>query len=201
MGKSKDARQKVLRAAFEDIRLHGYQGANINRIAKESGVTKGALFYHFRSKRELGLAVVDEVISPAIIQQWLEPLKSAEDLLTCLQSVIRQMIRSSSAEQIRLGAPVLDLSLEMSPIDDEFRKRFDKTRKTWIEGVTKALRKEIERGVLGTDTDPRKTAIHILAFLMGASALGKGSQSVTLYRECLRRLIDFLDALRLPGRN
>jgi len=62
MRKSKDARQKILESAFKEIRLHGYQGANVNRIAKRSGVTKGAMYYYFNTKTDLGYAVVDELI-------------------------------------------------------------------------------------------------------------------------------------------
>ena len=40
-------------AAIDCFARFGYQGASIDRIARHAGVTKGALYYHFRDKEEL----------------------------------------------------------------------------------------------------------------------------------------------------
>ena len=46
----------------------------MNHIVEAAGTTKGALFHHFAGKRELGYAVVDEMIAPLLMQRWLDPL-------------------------------------------------------------------------------------------------------------------------------
>jgi len=42
-----------VRAAIDCFARLGYQGTTIDRIARDAGVTKGAVYYHFRDKEEL----------------------------------------------------------------------------------------------------------------------------------------------------
>jgi len=39
--------------AIDCFARYGYQGASIDRIAKAAGLTKGAIYYHFKDKEEL----------------------------------------------------------------------------------------------------------------------------------------------------
>ena len=64
---------------MEEIHMHGFQGASINQIVEKAGVTKGALFHHFKGKTELGYAVIDEVISQWIDDYWVKPLSNSLD--------------------------------------------------------------------------------------------------------------------------
>ena len=53
-------REKLLQAAFQEIYRSGFQAASLDNIIASAGVTKGALYHHFPSKKALGYAVVDE---------------------------------------------------------------------------------------------------------------------------------------------
>src|SRR2546430_10679884 len=47
------SRKSLLRAAVDCFARLGYQGTTIDRIARDAGVTKGAVYYHFRDKEQL----------------------------------------------------------------------------------------------------------------------------------------------------
>src|SRR5256885_10298215 len=47
------SRTQLLRAAVDCFARLGYQGTTIDRIARDAGVTKGAVYYHFRDKEQL----------------------------------------------------------------------------------------------------------------------------------------------------
>src|SRR6266403_4302130 len=50
---SSTARKELMAIAIDCFARYGYQGTSIDRIASAAGVTKGALYYHFRDKEEL----------------------------------------------------------------------------------------------------------------------------------------------------
>jgi AcrR family transcriptional regulator len=54
-------REQILDVALEVMGRAGYHGASMNDIAEAAGVTKPVLYQHFDSKRELYLALLDEV--------------------------------------------------------------------------------------------------------------------------------------------
>lgn len=54
--KSEISRELILKAAFQEFGKYGYEGASMRRICKESGVSNGRLFHHFKDKPTLYLA-------------------------------------------------------------------------------------------------------------------------------------------------
>ena len=56
-----DTREKILQAAFTVLSRQGYENASIKDIAEEAGVAQGLVHYHFKSKQQLVLAVLDFV--------------------------------------------------------------------------------------------------------------------------------------------
>src|SRR5688572_25732929 len=82
-------RDKLLKAAFEEIYRRGFQAASLDAILAKAGVTKGALYHHFPDKASLGYAVVDEVVKGLLLERWgvLEP--PTGDPVTALQRILK----------------------------------------------------------------------------------------------------------------
>ncbi|MGW2249989.1 ScbR family autoregulator-binding transcription factor [Kitasatospora sp. NPDC001660] len=53
-------RRSILEAAASVFDEFGYEGATIGEVVARAGVTRGALYFHFASKRDLALGVVEE---------------------------------------------------------------------------------------------------------------------------------------------
>ena len=48
-----ESRRSLMHVAIDCFAKYGFQATSIDRIAKTAGVTKGALYYHFKDKQEL----------------------------------------------------------------------------------------------------------------------------------------------------
>lgn len=57
---SPDTRQRILESAYRVFASHGFAGATLDRIADDAGLTKGAIYWHFSSKNELFLALLEQ---------------------------------------------------------------------------------------------------------------------------------------------
>ncbi len=70
MARPKDPalRAKLLHAAAVEFAERGFGGASMSSIGRRAGVTKGGVYFHFRSKEELFFAAVD---------QWRATLRGA----------------------------------------------------------------------------------------------------------------------------
>lgn len=53
-------RQEILAAARTCFARHGYEGATVRRLEEETGLSRGAIFHHFRDKDALFLAVAED---------------------------------------------------------------------------------------------------------------------------------------------
>ena len=58
--KDEDTRKKLLDSAKAHFLEHGFRAASLNQIIKETGFTKGAFYFYFRSKEEIFDALVGE---------------------------------------------------------------------------------------------------------------------------------------------
>ena len=56
-----ETRERLLIAAAEEFASLGFDNANINRISQAAGFAKGTIYNYFSSKRDLMLALIDEI--------------------------------------------------------------------------------------------------------------------------------------------
>ena len=64
-----DTRGCILEAALEAFAREGYAGTSIRGIAREVGVTEGAIYAHFGSKREIYEELVAQAGPPVILKE------------------------------------------------------------------------------------------------------------------------------------
>jgi TetR/AcrR family transcriptional repressor of nem operon len=193
---SEVTRDKLLKAAFEEIYRRGFQAASLGTILAKAGVTKGALYHHFPDKAALGYAVVDEVVKGLLLERWgvLEPPRG--DPVTALQAVLRGRMAKLTSREVELGCPLNNLAQEMSPLDPRFRRRVKDTFDIWTAAVAKDLERGQAEGTVRRDVDAPKTAAFVVASIEGSFGLAKGAQSVTMLRSNLEVLSSFLESLR-----
>ena len=190
-------RQRILRTAFAEFYRHGFQGGSLNRIVEETGLTKGALFHYFASKQDLGYGVVEEVIWPGIKERWIDPLEQSEDPIRDTKQLIRHMVETARTSLIlSQGCPLNNLAQEMSPLDEEFRRRLEKVYEAWRLAVQGALTKGMKAGKVRKNVASETVAAFIVAALTGIIGTAKNAQDEQLLRKAGEGLLDYLDTLR-----
>jgi len=201
MDKSAETRGKILMAAFEEIYQCGFQAASLNNILKNTNITKGALYHHFNNKMELGYAVVDEVIYTTLKANWIDPLTKSNDPISTIQKILAESGAQMTEEDVRLGCPLNNLSQEMSPINEGFRKRITTVYTEWQDAVEGACERGKAVGNIRKDADSKQLAVLFVATLEGCLGLAKTTQSLETLIQCGQGLIEQLELLRPVNKN
>jgi AcrR family transcriptional regulator len=183
-----------LQAAFQEIYRAGFRSADLDAILAAAGVTKGALYHHFENKEALGYAVVDEIIASNLHQKWVQPLRNAENPIDVLVRIIQS--ESVRREDVERGCPLLNLSQEMSGLDEGFRRRTAKVYKEWHDAMAEALREGQKLKIVRRDIDANETATFLIAAWEGYVVLGKNSQDPRTMRSGQRRVSGHIESLR-----
>lgn len=112
-GAAPGSRAALLDAAAKVFASHGYGGASLDRIVQTAGLSKGTLYWHFASKEELFLALVEERIdaparslmevtrtapadrpsAPAVSRGLADLFRGQRDLLVLLQEYWAAAVR------------------------------------------------------------------------------------------------------------
>jgi AcrR family transcriptional regulator len=187
-------RGRLLQAAFQEMHRSGFRSADLDAILAAAGVTKGALYYHFVNKEALGYAAVDEVIASMTREKWVRPLQNAKNPIDTLVGIVQST--SLKPEDLQRGCPLLNLSQEMSGLDEGFRRRTIRVFRDWHDAIAAALRKGQKRGVVRSDVNANETATFLIAVYEGYVSLAKNSQDPRMLRSGRRSLNRHLESLR-----
>lgn len=185
-----------MQAAFHAIHESGFRGTDLETILRAAGVTKGAMYYHFENKEALGYAVVDEIIASITREKWLWPLQNAKNPIDTLIGIVQST--SLRPADLRCGCPLNNLSQEMSPLDEGFRKRTAKVFGDWQNAIATALRDGRQRKIVRSDVKPEEAASFLVATYEGYISLAKSYQDVAGLQAGEKAMINFLESLRAP---
>ena len=108
----KHTRESLLDSAYNTFYKHGFQGANIATILNDVGINKGSMYHFFKSKKALGLAVIEERIEHNLVNKYTS-IKSVKELFNVL---------CSAPQTLQYGCPLNKMSQEMIYIDSDFQK-------------------------------------------------------------------------------
>ncbi len=186
----------MLQAAFQEVYRFGFQSAGVDAILEATGVTKGALYHHFDSKEALGHAIVEEILPALTRDKWLLPLRQGKDPIDTLIRIVRAT--SVHPQDVRGGCPLLNLAQEMSPLDEQFRKRLEKIFNDWQEGIATALRRGQSQMSVRRDLVAEETAGFLIAMYEGYAALAKNAQDAKVWNVGIRNMVGWLNSLRAP---
>jgi AcrR family transcriptional regulator len=101
---------------------HGYHGLSMREIAEQVGVSKPALYYHFKDKEELFCAILNvglEELGKRIEQIQLKPVSNDQKIREFMDYVLTQPAEQRAV--IRLGTQ------EMAQLGPESRQRFNES--------------------------------------------------------------------------
>jgi AcrR family transcriptional regulator len=194
-------REALLEAAFDEMYLTGFRAARLDEILRSSGVTKGALYYHFGSKQGLGYAVVEERVKPLVRERYLDPFESVSDPIEGLKRMGLRMQEELEKTGILLrGCPVNNLVTEMSGVDEGFRSRLEEILDEWKHTISEGLRRGQLDGVVREDIDAAAVATFYVASYQGACGFAKNAHDIEPFVACRMGLEAHLESLR-PSRS
>jgi AcrR family transcriptional regulator len=143
-----DARRKeILSGARACFARHGYEGAAVRRLEDEIGLSRGAIFHHFRDKESLFLAVAeDDAAEMAAVV--------AKDGLV---QVMRDLLSTEGDQPAAIDrAGWLGTQLEVSRrvrTEPDFARRWSARSEAVTAATRERLARQREVGVLRDDVD------------------------------------------------
>lgn len=175
-------RAHILNVAFMEIFRHGYQGVSVDQIVEKTGLTKGAFFHHFPTKRDLAFAHIDETLMGMTLERWIHPLAAYKNPVEGIWLNLQRIIDESNDKHLELGCPLNNLIQEMSAVDPVFREKLGKILSAWIDGVRLELERARRDGYLRKNADVRRLAEFVVMGHEGAYGLIKILRSKEAFR-------------------
>ena len=130
MGRTSDARERLMRTAAELWHTRSYADVGVSEICDSAGVQKGSFYHFFPSKRDLALAVIDETWrrvgegrAAAILTGPLPPL---ERIVRYLEAGLEEQVRLKAETGAVPGCRFGNLLVETGNVDPVLRERLER---------------------------------------------------------------------------
>ncbi|QES87643.1 TetR/AcrR family transcriptional regulator [Rhizosphaericola mali] len=194
MSKAETTRADILKQALELIYKQGYQSTSIDDILASTHVTKGAFYYHFRNKEEMGIAMIDEAMHDEIWPHIERSLSSTKDFRNNLYAMMSGLLIKHPFLTVENGCPAVNLIQEMAPLNKAFRDALSKSFDKWEKAIVKEIKRAQQLGQLSPSHDAKQIAVHIITLYHGIRNMGK-LLGKTCYSSFLKDFRKYLDSL------
>ncbi|MDY0195363.1 MAG: TetR/AcrR family transcriptional regulator [Sulfurovaceae bacterium] len=185
---SPSTREKILDAVFKLVYIHGYNGTSMSMIIEATKLPKGSLYHHFKSKKDMVLAVIQERLYPRMDEFYALGKQENEHAIDTIINTVLKI--ATKDELIRFGCPLNRINQEMSLIDSDF--------KVQIDGIYYHIKQKIynllSESRLKDDVDKDSLSAYIIANVWGC--LGPQNNSKESFLNCSKHLIDYLQSIK-----
>jgi AcrR family transcriptional regulator len=202
-----ETKAKILDAAFRRLATEGYAALSVREIAKDAGVNHALINYHFRSKDQLVIAVLDEANRQLLERQ--QRMYSGPGGFAEKWAQARRFYKSDLASGfVRMQAELWAASLSNASLREKFLPRLLAWKQVVLGAVREAVAALEAHGVkLPPPFTPEVIACWISEFWLGmefADLLGVKEEQVQhrAALDAMQQLLEMLDArvLKRAGR-
>jgi len=189
----RSTREAIIEAATRLMHVGGYQNTSLDDVLRESGVGKGNFYYHFRSKEDLGFAILDQLVS-RFVERTLEPCFSDPDAerLGQIRCFLDRVLEAQRKSNCVGGCFMGNLACELSDVHEGFRERLATVFTKWRLRLATALGEAQARGEVAPSCRPEATAQFLVAGLEGGILLTKVSKDIVVLEQCVGELKRYL---------
>jgi TetR/AcrR family transcriptional repressor of nem operon len=200
--KGEDTRKRILDTAQELILVRGYGGMSVDQLIGELGMTKGAFFHHFKSKRQLARTLIGRFADEGVAlfrNSLARAMKYSDDPLQQVLIIIRQYEEifeglSEPYEGCLLAAYVY----EMQQFDEDIREVINAEFRLSRKELTRLLRAAAKKYPLRIEVDLPSLADGFMSLFEGAFILEKALQEPGITRRQLRHYRTYIELLFAP---
>lgn len=161
-------RQHLLDAALEVFWRDGVTRASLQAIAQEAGVTRGALYWHFKNKEDLFETLFEQQYADFFAAFNDQTLRDNQDVWTHLQHNLTAMFETlATRESKHKFCNVMFSKCEQTAGNETITELACRYHRLFQKQITYALQLSREQGRLPENTDIELAAIYLESSLVG----------------------------------
>lgn len=189
---SKKSRDVLLNAAYQEFWVKGYNGTSVDSILIRAKLPKGSFYYHFKSKEDLVISVINERIVLKMKNQFTPAQEG--DKIDNIVNAIRSIAMIN--ELLMYGCPLNKLIRELLPqnepeINKALMNGYKEIKKLLVIEIDTMIEENVIKFV-----NSNKLVNFILATTWGALSLGENPIPKESFLDTIEILHSYMNSLR-----
>jgi TetR/AcrR family transcriptional repressor of nem operon len=168
--KGKITRERIVTVAADLFRKNGFYNTSLSQILDAAGLTKGGFYFHFKSKEELGDAVI-EYMKDFWVRNVLKKIAEEQGALRKIERMFEIMIETHEGNVFHGCALLAVLTAEMMEVEQHFSRRLRRIYADWKQSIVDILEEGKREGLFREPISPDSLALLIIGSLQGITMM------------------------------
>jgi len=196
MGRTSDAKDKLLQVAFDLIWDNSYGAVSIDQICQKADVNKGSFYHFFRTKADLAIAAYEvhwRQKQPEMDRIFSTQVPPLERLSRWCDHIYQtQKVKAEKYGHI-CGCPYASVGAELATQDEKVRRKTEELIERNSKYVESAIA-EAKREELVCVNDPRTAAQQVYSYALGLLLQAKIRNDLKMLRNLAPTVMTMLGA-------
>lgn len=179
-------KERILSEATQLFHEKGFGATSINDILSATGLKKGSLYFHFPSKEEIALAVLNQAKEE--FNRVMDSDLTGTTPGHCLSNYFETVYTNHSKTNFQKGCFFGNTALEIKENQATYSPIVESIFTAWITGLENVIRAAQEKGQMRDDIEAKILAHHVIATIEGGIMLSKLKKDGKPLRLCLDSL-------------
>ena len=197
--KSENTKKLIIDTSFDIFYKKGYHNTSIPDIMKKTKLTKGAFYHHFNNKIDIGIKVIENILTKRIQEGFIKPLLENKTRKTpeLLHYVFSERIKGFSQKEKAQGCPANNLINEIGCNSHDFRKPLQKLIDNWHNVLTKTIQRGIDQNEISKKTNAASASTMLICSFEGTRGIRKIYDDDELFKSYLRAVKSYIKSISI----
>jgi TetR/AcrR family transcriptional repressor of nem operon len=197
VGKGAETRREIIRQAAAIFNRKGFAAAALSDLMTATGLEKGGIYRHFKSKQQLAAEAFDYSWDIAS-KLRLENTEHIANSVDRLQQLVRNF-RDRRAGLVPGGCPLLNTAIDADNGNFVLRRRAQRALDAWLGRIRSIVAQGKRSSEIRASADPAAVAATVVSTLEGSLMIGRLQRSDLPIDQACRHLENYFEAeLRMP---
>ena len=175
--------QRMQVTGLELFYTNGYFNTSVDDILKKLELSKGAFYYHFESKEDFFVQIIQNLMAHKVYGTLIEPLEGHENPLTLITNCFNNAMETAVHNEMDFGCILSNFLTEFNGKNDVIMQHLNEIVTVWEVNLVTTLQKGKFSGYVDRHVDCEAVAIFLMSSYFGVRTLMAGSSpSAKKYR-------------------
>ncbi len=186
---------KMQLAGLELFYAKGYYNTSIDDILKTLDLSKGAFYYHFQSKEEFFISIVQQLVFRKVYSMLIEPVEDQENPLRAIEICLDDALHTAEHNHLDYGFVLANFMNEFNGRNEKIMGFLKEICKVWEVNLVTALQKGKTDGFVERHIDSEGVAMYIISSYFGVRTLMVTGNSKMLRYNYIQQLRNYFRSL------
>jgi len=174
---------------------NGYYNTSIDDILKSLSLSKGAFYYHFQSKEDFFVSIVQNLIVRKVYSMLIEPIEGKENPLRVIENCFEDALETAEHNEMDYGFILSNFISEFNGRNTVISNYLMDIYKVWEVNLVSILQKGKSDGFVDRHVDSEGVATYLISSYMGVRTLMVQGNCRNLRYKYIQQLRHYFNSL------